>query len=503
MLKLMIAEDELLERKALQYLLTKYYQDKIEVIAEVANGKEAFSQALINHVDIILMDIKMPKLDGLKAAELIKEEMPETEIIILTAHSEFEYAQRSIHIGVSDYLVKPYSEKEFCAIMDKTINNVILKNKRKLKQKELRDKLNEIIPLLEKEIILEIIYGTKTSLDRFAEYKKLLGIDSNSFMCLVISTPQKNIFNMNLLNKVKDKIKKLISGVIGYISLQDMVFLLLGDELQKIKESIEFKDMLFEIKNDFKCNFQIDLIIGQSEVYNTVTKLNKSYNEARSLLINKEKTINEYPYEKEKLICGKIIDRDLDNAIKEFNAMFTYLIKNYQNNIIDLKSYLKEFSILLNRNIREFFGNELEIYDTRQVEKDINSFTDIIDLKVYMQSLFKKVVAEILAHKKDKKVQVIETVKSYINDNYSEDISLGEVAEHISFSQYYLSKLFKEVEGINFKDYLIKVRMEKAKILLKKGTKIKSVANLVGYTDPNYFSRAFKKYTGISPSEYI
>ncbi|PUU88849.1 helix-turn-helix transcriptional regulator, partial [Halanaerobium sp.] len=93
-------------------------------------------------------------------------------------------------------------------------------------------------------------------------------------------------------------------------------------------------------------------------------------------------------------------------------------------------------------------------------------------------------------------------VKDYIDQNYKDDISLEDVAEYISFSKYYLSKLFKEVEGINYKDYLIKVRMEEAKKRLKNGDKIKVVACEVGYSDRNYFSRAFKKYTGISPGKF-
>lgn len=503
MIKLMIAEDEILERKALKYLLNRYYKDEIEVVAEVANGKDAFSQAITKQIDIILMDIKMPKIDGLKAAELIKEELNGTEIIILTAHSEFDYAKKSIHIGVSDYLVKPYLEKEFCSVLDKTIEQINLKNNRKLRQEELRHKLNEITPLLEKEIILEIIYGTKSSLDKFTEHKKLLGINSNNFMCLVIGSPEKGIFNEELLNKVKIKFRNMIDEVIGYIALHDMVFILLDNKLHEIKESRDFKDLLVKIKSAFRHNFRLDLLIGQSEVYNTTTKLYQSYNEAKSVLSNEGDRIKKYPYEKEKIICGKIIDRDMEGAINEFNNIFTYLIKSSQNSIDDIKDYLREFSVFLNRNIREFFGSELEIFNIRQVEKDIASFREIIDIKIYIQSLFKKIVAEILEHKKDRKYQVIEMVKSYIKENYDEDISLNEMAEYISFSQYYLSKLFKEVEGINFKDYIIQVRMEKAKKLLKKGKKINVIADSVGYSDPNYFSRAFKKYTGISPSKYV
>jgi len=502
MIKLMIAEDEYLERKAINYFLEKYYSAEIEVIAEVANGKEALSQAIKNQIDIILMDIKMPKLDGLKSAELIKEVHSETEIIILTAHSEFDYAKKSIHIGVSDYLVKPHLEEEFRAVLDKTIEKVKFKKKRKVRQNELKNKLNELTPILEKEIILEIIYGTKSSLEKFVEHKKLLGFKSNKFMCLIIGSPEDSIFSEDLLYKVKNKINRLIDEVIAYIGLQDMVFLLLGDNLAEIRESKEFKNLLLDIKGDFRHNYHNDILIAQSQVYNNDVMLYQSYNEAKSMLSTGE-DIFKSPYQQEKIICGKIIDRDLEGAIREFNNMFALLVKNSHSNIDALKDYLKEFSILLNRNIKDFFGTELEIYNTRLVEKNFASLEEIYNIKIFMQNLLKKIVNKIVEYKKDKKHQVIDTVKGYIMEHYNDDISLSEMAEYISFSQYYLSKLFKEVEGINFKDYVIYVRMEKAKELLKKGQKIRTIADSVGYSDPNYFSRAFKKYTGISPSKYI
>jgi two-component system response regulator YesN len=98
----------------------------------------------------------------------------------------------------------------------------------------------------------------------------------------------------------------------------------------------------------------------------------------------------------------------------------------------------------------------------------------------------------------------VEKVKKYLASNYMRDISLDDMAEYVSISSYYLSRIFKKVEGINFKDYLIKIRMEKAKNMLRTGDKsVKQVGISVGYSDQDYFSKAFKKYTSFSPREYI
>ncbi|MTI58936.1 MAG: response regulator [Firmicutes bacterium] len=502
MIKLMIAEDEYMERKALRYFLDKYYSSEIKIVAEVANGENALSQALIQKVDIILLDIQMPKLDGLKAAELIKEDFADIEIIILTAHSKFEYAKKSIHIGISDYLVKPYLEEEFREVLDKTIEKIKSKKKKKSSQLNLKNKLAELTPLLEQEIILEIIYGTSSSLKKFVEHKKLLDINSNNYMFLIIGASDSCMYHKELLFKIKKKINRIIDRIIASIALQDMVFLLLDDEIARIKEFREFKELIFELKCDFKLNYHTEIIIAQSQVYNEVGDIYHSYNQAKSVLMDEGNKIKK-PYQREKVICGKIIDRDLDAAIKEFNNIFSILIENYGKNAGKIKKYLKEFIILLNRDIKDYFGSDIELFSTQQVEKEIFSFEDLYDIKIYIQHLISKVVSIILEYQKDGKNQVIETVKNYIKENYNEDISLSEMAKYTSFSRYYLSRLFKEVEGINFKDYIIKVRMEKAKKLLKSGKKIKDIADLIGYSNPNYFSSAFKKYTGVSPTKYL
>jgi len=501
-LKLLIAEDEYLERKALRFLLNKYYSEQIEIVAEATNGEDAYHQALGKDIDIILMDIKMPGMDGLKAAELIKKKRFETEIIVLTAHSEFEYAQKSIHIGVSDYLVKPYLEKEFCSILNKSIKKINTRKSRILEQQELKVQLEGIVPLLEKEIILKLIYGEDNLQEKFNDYKKMLEIRSNKFMCIILNSPEKNFISEDFLKRAKMNLKGKSEGVISYCGLQEIVFLLLEDNLAEIIGSREYKDFLFELKNDLSHSYQIEIQISESSIYSSSEELFQAYEEARSQLLTHEKWPETYLYEREKIIYGKIIARDMDGVLKELSDLFCCLVNNKQD-INHLKDYFREFIIFLNRSLKEYSGTELEIFSVRKVEMDINGLEDIVAFKAYFQNFLKSLVEKISEQKKDKKVQLIEIVKDYINKNYYEDISLGAVAEYISFSHYYLCKLFKEVEGINFKEYVIKVRMEKAKEMLKKGEMIKKVASSVGYSDPNYFSRAFKSYTGISPSKYI
>jgi two-component system response regulator YesN len=150
----------------------------------------------------------------------------------------------------------------------------------------------------------------------------------------------------------------------------------------------------------------------------------------------------------------------------------------------------------------EYYNEQQPFLSMQNLENEIELIDNLEVLKIYFEQIIGNLVEDLSNNAKEQKVEIIETVKEYIDENFSEDISLDDLAEYISFSKYYLSKLFKEVEGINYKDYLIKVRMEAAKKRLKNGEKIKVVSGEVGYSDRNYFSRAFKKYTGISPGKF-
>ena len=502
MYKILIAEDEKIERKAIKFYLDEFYSDQFEITAELANGKEAVEKALAEEVDLVLMDIKMPKLDGLEAAKQIKEKKPEVEIIILTAHSEFDYAKKAIEIGVRDYLVKPYLEDDFCQVIDKSLAKIKEKEKNKFREEKLINKVKETIPYLEKEIILEVVYNTKSSLINFDKHKKLLGIEGNEYQFLLLSAKPRKKLSDSFFFKAKNLVKKNFKGVISYNGLNDIIFLIIADNLEFNEKQYRLDNIIKELKKLYDGRYDSKLFLKKSNVIKNSNNLNDIYNKTRSSLFKSELKIDSYPYQREKKIFAKIIDKDQTAAEKEFSEVYNYLIEEENCDVSRISSYLRRFVIFLNRRIMEYYNREDPLFNLEQTENDIAAINDLENLKFYFENLLNKIILNISETHKEQKVEVIEKVKKYIQENYSSDITLDMVAEHIAFSKYYLSKLFKEVEGINYKDYLIKVRMERAKELLKNGEKIKVVSQEVGYSNRNYFSRAFKKYTGISPGKY-
>jgi two-component system response regulator YesN len=497
MIKLLIAEDEHLERKAIKFFINKLYKEEIKISAEVSNGQEAVFQALEYDVDLVLMDIKMPKINGLEAAERLKEKNPGIEIIILTAHSEFDYAQKSIKIGVSDYLVKPYVEADFKEVVDNALAKINTQKKESEKQKALLEKIKNIYPVLEKEIILNIIYNTESSLNSFLKHTRLLGIKGDKYLFITFNYNQQQKIKTDLYNFIKDQFNNYFDAIISYNGLINSIFLVIDDQLQSKINSAAYKKLEKVIKNrDEK------LLINKSSISTGFEKISDIYNQTKESAADAQFSINNYPYQSEKKVFAKIIDKKSELAKEEFNKIYDYLLQEEKNNISRIKAFLRRFLVFLNRRLMEYYNKQQPFLEMQTLENEINLIDNLKGLKIYFEKLIENLIEDLCNNAKEQKVEIIETVKDYINENYKEDISLDDVAEYISFSKYYLSKLFKEVEGINYKDYLIKVRMEEAKKRLKKGDKIKVVACEVGYSDRNYFSRAFKKYTGISPGKF-
>lgn len=515
-LQLMIIEDEMLERKALKFLINKYYKEKIQVCGEAFNGNQAIEKALDLRPDIVMADIRIPGMTGLEASQLIKTRLPNTEILILTAYDDFQYAKRAIHIGINDYLLKSVSDEEFCSAIDKIIEKIHKKKENIEKEKNLKKQIHQLMPLLEKEMLLKLILGEDLLENQLVEYKNIFNIKSNHFICITFRGNDEGKDYEEILKTIKNKLRFVSREVLGSVYLKNMVFLLFHNNLQELIDNKNIMASIKEIRYQVEEKFQFQLYFGIGSPYKDTSKLYNSYREAKSMMekqmeevqYEKNETVEQdilnTVYEKEMIIFEKLLNEDLIGANREFENILDYVTANTTSNEdLSIEKYIQQFCLIINRNIIQFFGKALVSLEVQKMEREIQKLKETTEIKEYIKNLLTEVVFAISEYKKDGNTRAIESAKEYVRENYMKDISLNDVADYIELSSYYLSRLFKKVEGENFKDYLIKTRMEKAKQLLRDERKsIKETALEVGYEDPNYFSRAFKKYVGIPATEY-
>jgi two-component system, response regulator YesN len=212
LLKILIVEDEDFERRAIKYLVNKYFTDKIEVVGEASNGELAVESALTLKPDIILMDINMPILDGLKASEKIKEENKNIEIVILTAYNYFEYAKRGIKIGVSDYLLKPYSDEEFLESINRIMDKIEGKNNINKPAEELVDGVPDCKNSNNSEIVetakryIELNYTKEISLEEIAGHVSV----SSFYLSRIFSKREGMTYKDYLIKLRMERAKQLL-----------------------------------------------------------------------------------------------------------------------------------------------------------------------------------------------------------------------------------------------------------------------------------------------------
>ncbi|MGV8981262.1 helix-turn-helix domain-containing protein [Clostridium sp.] len=513
MLKLLIAEDEALERKALRFLLDKYFSESIEVVAEVSNGRDAVDRASLFKPNIILMDIHMPIMDGLEACSIIKNNYKETEFVILTAFNYFDYAKKAIHIGVSDYLLKPFSNDEFISSLNKLILKINSKSSIINNNNELKETYKKISPYVEKQMVANIAYGVTLTEIQFNEYKNILNIDSAKFCCIIFNLDKK-IFNENSIVVIKNKLSILFPKIVGGLCLNHIILFVFDEAVGSKILSRVFDNLLNNLQENFKLNYDGTLTIGVSSTYVGFNQLYLSYKEAercfknktnknslsKKEVLNNNKKVNEVNH----IISCKIVNEDLNGAIIEVDIMLDNLLcANDCSNLLVTK---KNLLVILDRiidDITEFVGKDFKSFNKDKILNELVNLTEILDLKNCVNMVLKDLIHYISSYKRSKNIDLLEKVKIFIENNYMNDISLDNLAQYVSMSSFYLSRIFSKAYGMNIKEYIIKIRMEKAKCLLMEGNKsVKQIASEVGYLDQNYFSKAFKKYTNISPKEY-
>lgn len=413
MLKILIADDEKYERDSVINLIEENFKDKL-TIYQGKNGREAIEIAEQVRPDIIIMDIKMPGINGIKAIEEIKKTLSNTYFIMLTAYDYFDFAIEAVKLNVKEYLLKPFSRSELINKISNAVESVENTKAKRKSDIEKEEKISNLIGVLENELSYSIINNTLDSID-FNMHINYLDLNFDNSFAVSIKILSSN-FNNKLKRQVGDYISELLrfkyKAIGTYCYTENLIFFIQIDKYKDINNEIrENTRIINDIKREIERHFNIKTKIGIGDCYSGINLMYKSYEEANKAL----------DYETE----GEII----------------------HNGKIDISSYNQDF------------------------EKE-------------KSKLFKKVT-------------------EYIDNNIQEDLNLDIIANNFNLSPYYFSRSFKEVMKCNLIDYINIVRIKKAKELLKKNEmSIKEICYSVGYSDPNYFSKVFKKYEGYSPKEY-
>lgn len=428
MYKILISDDEVIERNAIKYIINENF-DAIFQVFEAGNGKEALEIAASIKPDIAFFDIKMPVINGLDAAKIIYSSMPECKIILMSAYHYFDYAKDALSVGALDYITKPAPMDKIVATLERATMSLNESKAKRKKEEEADNKLKQITSYLEEELLGLFANGEIVE-KTIKNYFDILNINCKGYVCAVVSTfcdtipykfndeIDKPTIKKRITDLLKEKLKlKGYNSILGYVGQKIYILLLVDGELEEYESRFSIK-LLTDIKEDIYRNQCVNLSIGIGNLCFSIPQIYNSFLQARTSL-------------KHDMTPG---------AIASYGDISKETLKSDYTNT---------------------------------------------DFKVTRANA------------------LLDRVIEYIEKNYDKNITLESAAELVQMSPFYLSKLFKQEKNENFIDYVTEIRIKKAKELLSDPmNSVKSVCFQIGYNDPNYFTRVFKKICGVAPTEY-
>lgn len=533
MVKVFLVEDELIMRRGIKNKIP-WEQEGFEFVGEASDGELAYPIIMKEKPDILITDIKMPFMDGLELSALVKKELPNIKIIILSGYDEFDFAKQAIEIGVTEYLLKPVSSQKLLETIKKV--GKIIKEEKEKEDLILKYKQDNIESFeKEKEKLFYSLVDCSISVREVHEKGKKLGMDFTApfytvVLLRIISSDNEAVYQKDRVH-IEEKIDVYLDRLDNAYYFKrwgEGWFLLLKSETQSIDSQLdEIKEFMSKtIVEGNKLTYfggvgttvQRLRDIGLSFRIANKVCASRFFIESNQIITLEDMRLHETShFEKDEL--GKInissIDREcLINFLKigvieeAESFLDAYLktigIDSYQSLIFRQYLMVDMYFLVIK------FIEELGIDVTELAEK----FGDVEEIKLkihskegvsqYMKKLFREALILRDNYSKDKYNNLLTDAKTYVEQNFSNnEMSLNLVASHIGLSPSYFSTVFRQETGNTFVEYLTELRMNKAKELLKcTNKKTAEIAFDIGYKDPHYFSYIFKKTQKLTPKEY-
>ena len=320
----------------------------------------------------------------------------------------------------------------------------------------------------------------------------------------------------NHYKEVRELIKESFPGVVGGLMANKIPVLVpYAASKMDYNERIELIEKARELVRKMRKRMDISFRIGIGSV-KSFHNQQESYNESLNALINSTGSVAHaedlplvceyeanYPIDLEKKLFEAILKGDVNSTLSYSSVYFDWMKDTYPDSIMDIRLKTIEFVLWAEHLAYENGGMTYEFCARTDYLPKVMELQGMENLKEWFASKMTEACRNIATKREEKSSSVVEKAKEYISSRYNKDMSLDDVSREVNISPYYFSKIFKEETGTNFIEYLTNVRIEKAKELLKDTEyTMKEICSMVGYQDPNYFSRSFKKNVGVTPTEY-
>jgi two-component system response regulator YesN len=513
-MRILIADDEKLTREG---LISSIPWDELpfDHIDQADDGINALQLARTHLPDVLLTDIRMPRMNGIELAEKIQELNPQCPIIFMSGYSDKEYFMAAIKLKAVRYVEKPFTTEELTEALSESVSTLL--------QHRVNQKSNALF--------------AKDASSKFAQNMTRSGYNSKSdsslsdaglrdiihprtaFTTFIIKlkTPQNNIMEeeiTSIINDIHSTVTKRNLSEIHFIK-QESVFVMHVFSDERPMESVllriakEIKDL---IPKDI--NFFISIgktVIGSNKVFHSynsaVILLQSSFFYEYGSILNYESSTTaiaaNYPYEFAEDFIKAIQEKELVHSRALAESFYQTLLHNHSllaNAIKDV--YYKLFMQINTVQYNLKLQTEASTADSESLLETISNCDILRELHMMLLDKIDEFTNQLQSLSQEN--PTIFMIRDYISKHYSDySLSIKDISDHVHLSSSYLCTVFKTETGKTLNQYITEFRIEKAKQLLNDPrNKITDISSRVGYSDGNYFGKSFKKEVGLSPSEY-
>ena len=530
--KIFLVEDEIVIRNGIKNSI-EWEKEGYEFVGEASDGELAYPMIVKERPDILITDIKMPFMDGLELSRLVRKELPELKILILSGYDEFDYAKEAISLGVTEYLLKPVSSAKLLETLkgvsviieqEREERDLLKRYSEEMKESTEHEKMRFFGQLISEDLTMgEILEtGKKFEMDLSAQaYEVIL---------FKILTSLKNDGSGEHLAEACDAVEELAARLPYVYGFQRGVdgwaFLMTAEDEAQMKERAErFAGKLKTIMEQWK---NLEYFGGIGCAVLRLRELRRSFREADKAFAGR------FTHDPNQIITTRELQgvHDMDDfqvrgfgEIERTRGQIEKFLNNGTEEEIESfsRAYIDEISVENFRSslMRQYiimdvyivimsFCEKLEISDARlkedveELKEAMHKIHSLEEIRKWMIRLLTRAIEVRDTASGRRYSDIIEAAKIQIENTYmAENISLNTVAASVGMSPSYFSSVFSREVGKTFVEYLTETRMEKAKeLLMCSPLKTSEIGYEVGYKDPHYFSYIFKKTQGCSPKDY-
>ncbi|TLS51909.1 response regulator [Paenibacillus antri] len=532
MYKLLIVDDEPTVRYGLRHYFD-WAEYGIEAAEEADDGDAALEAAERVRPDLVLTDVRMPNMSGIELSRVLREKYPETKIVFVSGHDDADYLKSALQVNAVDYIFKPVNLQELRTVIERVAAELANRDRERLLARDMQEKLRESMPLLRERFLLSTLQGRaalrsgaeerirflELQLPLDAEYEVIV-LSLDNYAELKDARSERDL--QLLVYAATNIAQELIDRCAGGYAFESGVGEIAG--LLRWSGEDDPEERLLTLAGDIRDNLErwlkIGATIGVGSRTRGLSKVCDSYAQAREAasrkwylgknrIITMDSLSVETAEGREERIDHAQIERlttllragDAEALRDEMNALFDRLTEHRASGFAYGRNVSLQIALLADQLLLEFGIGQAA--GAPRVWESLTKKETIEDLRMALEQYISSVCAAIRERRDNRSSNLVERVQAVLAARYAENLSVADVGKEVYLSPTYVSLLYKQETGRTINEALTAVRIEKAKELLRDPKyKFYDVCFAVGYADPSYFTKLFKKMTGLTPKAY-